>query len=192
MNTIVSVFGSNRLEQGSPAYEEARELGRLLALKGYAVCNGGYGGVMEASARGAREAGGHTIGITLRAVPSPANPYIREEIKADSLFERLRRLLEKARGFVILPGGTGTLVELALCLELQLKRLTPPKPVILLGSYWKSVLDALEPEVKFMNPFRIIAPRSFPETVLFAAPTAAEAVSMLERFLPQEFVVNHL
>jgi uncharacterized protein (TIGR00725 family) len=191
MGKIISVFGSNRLERDSTEYNEVRELGRLLALSGYVVCNGGYGGAMEASARGAveagdqsrRAAGGHTIGITLQSVPGSANPYIREEIKAESLFERLRLLLEKADGFVIVRGGTGTLVELALSLELQLKRLTPAKPVVLLGSYWKSVVDTLEHEVEFPNPFRGESLPPYPRAVLFTAATARDAVSLIDKYL---------
>ena len=110
----VTVFGSSLPGEGSTAYVEAQRLGRLLAEAGYAVCNGGYGGLMEASARGAREAGGHTIGITCVIWPRPANPYIVEEVRTQNFPERLMTLIERGDAYLVLPGGTGTLAELAL------------------------------------------------------------------------------
>ena len=72
MKTI-TIFGSSLPQQGTVAYEDAQRLGRLLAEAGFAIANGGYGGLMEASARGAREAGGHTVGITCEVWPVQAN-----------------------------------------------------------------------------------------------------------------------
>ena len=92
----VTVFGSSLPVEGSTTYLEAQRLGRLLAEAGFAVCNGGYGGLMEASARGAREAGGHTVGITCVIWPRPANPYIVEEVRTQSFPHRLMTL-DRAR-----------------------------------------------------------------------------------------------
>ena len=92
---IITVFGSSLPGEGSSAYNAARRLGRLLAEAGYAVCNGGYGGLMEASAWGAREAGGHTIGITCAIWPRPANPYIAEEFRTQNFPQRLMTLIER-------------------------------------------------------------------------------------------------
>src|SRR5689334_11099528 len=105
----VTVFGSAFPCDGSSAYAAAYRLGSLLAEKGYAVCNGGYGGLMEASSRGAREAGGHTIGVTCAIWPRAANRYIVEEIRTQSFPERLLTLVERGDAYVVLPGGTGTL-----------------------------------------------------------------------------------
>jgi uncharacterized protein (TIGR00730 family) len=110
----VTIFGSALPAPSSAAYREAQRLGRLLAEAGYSVCNGGYAGLMEASARGAREAGGHTIGITCSVWPRPANPHIVEEVRTRNFPERLMTLIERGDAYIVLPGGTGTLAELAL------------------------------------------------------------------------------
>jgi hypothetical protein len=93
----VAIFGSSLPDERSVAYREAVRLGRLLAEAGYAVCNGGYTGLMEASARGAREAGGHTIGVTCVIWPRRANPYIVEEVRTQSFPERLMTLIERGQ-----------------------------------------------------------------------------------------------
>ncbi|HEV2386698.1 MAG TPA: LOG family protein [Candidatus Acidoferrales bacterium] len=137
----VVVFGSSRVRRGSAPYEQARELGRELAARGLAVCSGGYGGVMEAVSRGAREAGGHAIGITARVFRSRANPWIEREIRVRSWQERLFELVGRGRGYVVCPGGSGTLVELAVVWELLNKGLTRAKPLVVLGSFWMPVIE---------------------------------------------------
>src|SRR5437763_16461998 len=114
MTRIVTVFGSSLPGPESAAYADARRLGRLLAESGFGVANGGYAGLMEASARGAREAGGHTIGVTCTVWPQAANPWIVEEVRANSFPERIMKLIHLGAAYVVLPGGTGTLAELAL------------------------------------------------------------------------------
>jgi len=118
-----------------------------LARGGFIVCNGGYGGIMEASARGAKEAGGRTIGITLEAFAGRSNRWIDDEIRVRSLAERLARLVGMGDGYVILKGGTGTLLELAYVWELTNKKLMPEKPIVLLGDFWKGVVDTLREEL---------------------------------------------
>jgi len=142
---IVTVFGSAAPRSGEQLYETARQLGAGLARLGLTVCNGGYGGTMEATARGAREAGGHTIGITCRALDRPgANAYIREVIETGTLLERLETLLRLGRAYVVLPGGTGTLAELALCWEMRNKGLIEAaRPLVLLGDWWRPVVDCV-------------------------------------------------
>lgn len=143
--TAIAVFGSSEPSPGSPEYEVAREVGRLLAGAGFAVVNGGYGGVMEASARGAREAGGRTIGITTRAFTSRAgaNPWIEREESTADLHDRTRRLIDGAAGFVILPGRSGTLSELTFLWALAKAGLLGAKPIVLLGEVWGRLLPAL-------------------------------------------------
>jgi len=118
---IVTVFGSSLLCEGTPAYQEARELGHALGESGFTVCNGGYAGLMEASARGAQEAGGHTIGITCSLWPRPANRWIQEEVRTASFPERIMTLIARGDAYLVLPGGTGTLAELAMAWELMNK-----------------------------------------------------------------------
>jgi uncharacterized protein (TIGR00730 family) len=147
----VSIFGSSLPREGAAAYEEARRLGRLLAEAGLAVCNGGYGGLMEASARGAREAGGHTVGVTCTVWPSPANRWIAEEIRTQSFLERLTTLIERGDAYVVLPGGTGTLAELALVWEMMNKSTLSKtvggrKPLLVMVPYWQPVIECLNQE----------------------------------------------
>lgn len=147
----VTIFGSSLPGEGSAAYEEARLLGRRLAESGLVVCNGGYQGLMEASARGAREAGGHTIGVTCTIWPASANRWIGEEIRTGSFLERLLTLIERGDAYVVLPGGTGTLAELALVWEMMnksslAKTVGGRKPLLVVGKYWQPVIDCLEQE----------------------------------------------
>ncbi len=150
MKTI-TIFGSSLPGEGSAAYEEARLLGRRLAESGFAVCNGGYRGLMEASARGAREAGGHTIGVTCTIWPAAANPWIAEEVRTNSFLERLLALIERGDAYVVLPGGTGTLAELALVWEMMNKSslantVGGRKPLLVMERYWQPVVECLKQE----------------------------------------------
>lgn len=139
---VVTIFGSSRPDPGTRAYVRAERLGLAIAQQGWVICNGGYGGTMAAAAKGARRAGGETIGITCALYGGPPNPYITHSEEAIDLFARLGRLLHLGDGYVILPGGFGTLLELALVLEYLHKRLMPPAPVLLLGSTWRPALAA--------------------------------------------------
>ena len=150
MKTI-TIFGSSLPAEGSTAYEDARRLGRLLAEKGFAVCNGGYGGLMAASARGAREVGGHTIGVTCTIWSGNANPWIVDEVRVDSFMDRLMGLIEQGDAYVVLPGGTGTLAELALVWEMMNKSALARtvggrKPLLVMAPYWQPVIDCLSQE----------------------------------------------
>lgn len=143
---VISVFGGSHLPEGSPAYEEARRLGQLLAGAGFTVMSGGYSGVMAAVSRGACEAGGHTIGVTLAAFdrwPLPSNPWLREERKAPDLFTRHKWLVTEADGIIVLPGGVGTLAELFVTWNLLQIGGMPPKPVVLVGQEWRRALEHL-------------------------------------------------
>jgi uncharacterized protein (TIGR00730 family) len=151
----VTVFGSSLPPEQTAPYEEARLLGRALAERGFAVCNGGYGGVMEASARGARAVGGHTIGVTCSIWPSRANPWIVEEVRTASFPERIIMLIERGDGYVVLPGGTGTLAELALAWEMMNKATLSAtvggkKFLVLVGSYWQGVIDCVNQETELV------------------------------------------
>ena len=143
----IAVFGSSEPVPGEPLYEQARRLGRLLAEAGFRVVSGGYGGVMEAASRGAREAGGATLGVTCaifnRRRP---NEHLGEVIETADLFARTRGLVEHSGGFVILPGKAGTLAELAFLWALHRAGCLTGRPVLLLGAQWKSLLNHLSDE----------------------------------------------
>lgn len=178
----VTIFGSSLPTEGSAAYAEAQSLGRLLAEAGYAICNGGYGGLMEASARGAHEAGGHTIGITCAIWPRQANPYILEEIRTKNFPQRLLTLIERGDAYVVLPGGTGTLAELALAWEMMnkgalSKTMGGRKPLLVMAPYWQPVIECLRQEAQLCS-----GTRSRPEV-------AMDVVTLVQN--PQQ-AVDHL
>ena len=140
----ITVFGTGRAGPGDMAYELAYETGKMLAQAGFTIANGGYGGTMLAAARAAAEAGGEIIGVTCSAFKGKPNEYISREIVADSLDERLDTLIKLGQGYVVLPGGTGTLLELAKVWELKNKGfLEADKPIILVGGFWKPLVDLI-------------------------------------------------
>ncbi len=147
-NKTVVIFGSSKPSPGDIGYDEAYELGKLLASNGYKVCNGGYAGTMHGSAKGAKDAGGYTIGVTAKIFNSPPNEYIDDEIKPKNLFGRLEKLIEIADAYVVLRGGSGTLVELSIAVELMLKGIIKQRPIVLLGEYFKPVVELIREESK--------------------------------------------
>jgi uncharacterized protein (TIGR00730 family) len=142
---IITIFGTGRAKPGDEAYTLAYSLGWQLAESGFTIANGGYGGTMLAAAKGAAEAGGQIVGVTCSAFKgSKANEYISREIVTDSLDERLDTLLKLGQAYVVLPGGTGTLLELAKVWELKNKGfLNADKPIILVGGFWQRLLELI-------------------------------------------------
>ena len=139
----VSVFGGSQPKEGDAAYEEARLLGELLAQRGHVVLNGGYIGTMEAVSRGASEAGGHVIGVTCEDIENwrsvGVNRWVKEEIRRKTLNERLQVLIEECDAAIALPGGPGTLTEIALTWNLMIVESLHRRPLILVGDGWQSV-----------------------------------------------------
>ena len=138
---IISVFGSSRPRDGDAHYALARQLGVELASRGFAVCSGGYGGVMEAVSRGAKDAGGSTIGIVAELFTSRANRWIDEVISVKSWQDRLFSLIETGAGYAACPGGTGTLVELSVVWEMLNKRVMHAKPFVTIGHFWGPIIE---------------------------------------------------
>ncbi len=138
---VVTVFGSSRPRAGESGYEEARALGHALASRGLVVCTGGYGGVMEAASRGAKEAGGRTLGVTAEFFRSRVNAWVDEEVRMKTWQERLFELVRRGNGYVACKGGTGTLVELAVVWEMLNKGVMAGKPFVVLGEFWQPILE---------------------------------------------------
>jgi uncharacterized protein (TIGR00725 family) len=138
---IITVFGSSRPLESEPDYENSRTLGRVLAEHGFAVCSGGYGGVMAGVSRGANEAGGKTYGVTADVFSAKANAWIDVEVRVPTWQDRLFELIRLADGFVACKGGTGTLVELAVVWEMLNKSVMPMKPFTTLGDFWQPVIE---------------------------------------------------
>jgi len=171
---VITIFGSACPQPDDADYETARRLGRLLGEAGFALCNGGYGGTMEAAARGVRDslhgaAPGNAIaiGVTCDAFLSRrVNPWIDREVTAATLFERITRLLELGDAYVVLPGGTGTLLELAAAWEYIHKGFLSERPIVLLGEHWRGVLDAVrhdQASPASPDPLRSVYVRSTPD-----------------------------
>lgn len=175
---IISVFGSSHPEPESEDYEQARRVGAALARAGHTVQTGGYSGVMEAASRGAAETGGHVIGVTSSALEQwralPTNRWVVEEQRQGSLEERLLFLVNRCDGVLVLPGGVGTLAELALTWNYVLVGHVPPRPIITLGAFWKRALEPL-----FGSSY--VAPAS--RELVHHADEVEGAMSLLQRAL---------
>jgi hypothetical protein len=144
-NNVVTLFGTSKAKEGDSVFELAQETGKLLAQAGFTIVNGGYGGTMLAAAKGASQAGGEVVGVTCSAFKkSKPNHYITREVVTHSLDERLDTLIELGQAYIVLPGGTGTLLELAKVWELQNKGfIEKKKQIIIMGKFWNPLIELL-------------------------------------------------
>jgi uncharacterized protein (TIGR00730 family) len=135
LGPAITVFGSARVAPGSPAYDMAREIGRLLAVEGYAVITGGGPGVMEAANRGCQEGGGMSVGCNIELPhEQDINDYVDLGVNFRYFFARKTMFVKYADGFVILPGGYGTMDEMFEALTLIQTGKIRHFPVVLVGS----------------------------------------------------------
>jgi uncharacterized protein (TIGR00730 family) len=139
----VSVFGSARVREDDPQYELGRTVGRKLGEAGLAVITGGGPGLMEAANRGARDARACSVGLRIRLpFEQGMNPYVDVPLHFDYFFTRKLMFVRYASGFVVLPGGFGTLDELFDALTLIQTRRVRSFPIVLMGSdYWRGMID---------------------------------------------------
>jgi hypothetical protein len=137
----VTVFGSARIAEDDPAYDTAHEVGRLFAEAGWAVVTGGGPGVMEAANRGAKAGGGLSVGFNIELPHEQhANPYLDIDVTFAHFYARKTMFVKAAEGFVILPGGFGTLDELFESLTLIQTGKVLHFPVVLVGrAYWEGL-----------------------------------------------------
>jgi uncharacterized protein (TIGR00730 family) len=144
---IVAMFGSGCAPAGHPVLAQAERLGRLLAQAGFALVCGGYGATMEAASRGARQAGGRAVGVTMDLFTPPLAPnrWLSEEQRVSDFFPRLQRLTG-AEGFVVLRGGIGTLTEATLVWSLLQTGQIPPRPFLFVGAHWRRLFAAFRAE----------------------------------------------
>lgn len=173
----ISVFGGSQAKEGDVAYAEAMELGKLLAQHGHIVLTGGYIGMMEAVSRGAKEAGGHVIGVTCEDIETwrniKANAWVIEEIRKKTLVERLHSLIHESDAAFALPGGPGTLTEISLMWNLMIVESLHRRPLVLIGDGWQSVFD------QFFKGLDAYVPAHQREILRFAK-DAHTAVEMLD------------
>jgi uncharacterized protein (TIGR00730 family) len=145
----VTVFGSARLHDGHPAYDTARRAGHLLAEEGFVVITGGGPGLMEAANRGAKEAGGLSVGFNIELPHEQAsNDYLDISVTFRHFYARKTMFVKAAEGFLVFPGGFGTLDELFESLTLIQTQKVRHFPVVLVGGeYWRGLLAWVEGEV---------------------------------------------
>ncbi len=140
---IITIFGSSFPKPDDAEYIFAYELGKKLGENGFSICNGGFYGTMEAAAKGAFEARSETIGVTVDLFNLKANQFIKTEIRCSNLFERIQKLISLGDGFIILKGGTGTLLEYAAILELNNKNLIDSKPIAADKELWTQLTEQM-------------------------------------------------
>lgn len=172
---VITVFGSSRPKAGDLRYVEAQSLGAALAAKGWIVCSGGYGGVMEAVSRGAREAGGGTVGVTTEFFSRTANRWIDDQVRVRSWQDRLFELIHRGDGYVACPGGSGTLAELAVVLEMLSNGAISRKPFVSLGDFWQPVIGLLRDS----EPYKFPTLGDGSKTLIQTVTSAAEAAEYL-------------
>lgn len=147
MNKTITIFGSSIPKVDDEQYKFAYQLGSALAKNGFSVCTGGYKGIMEAASKGAFDNGGLVYGVTVDLWNSEPNPFITIEVREEKLFERITKLLELGDAYVILQGGTGTLLEFAAVWEFANKNLQHPKPIICHSQMWKEIVDVMNKQM---------------------------------------------
>ena len=142
----VSIFGSSRVGEEHAAYRAAREVGRLFAKHDFAVVTGGGPGVMEGANRGAQEGGGLSVGFNIRLPrEQETNPYLDVSLTFRHFYVRKTMFVKVAEGFVIFPGGFGTLDELFEALTLIQTGKILHFPVVLFDSgHWRELTDWLQ------------------------------------------------
>ncbi len=147
MGPCVSIFGSARTKPGTPYYEMASEVARQVIQRGYGVITGGGPGIMEAANKGAQDAGGVSVGLNIELpFEQGANPYIDRDklLNFDFFFVRKVMFVKYAQGFIVLPGGMGTLDELFEAITLIQTQKILPFPIVLMGKdYWSGLIDWL-------------------------------------------------
>jgi uncharacterized protein (TIGR00730 family) len=177
----VSVFGSARTAPGHPYYAMGEAVGRRLVERGYAVITGGGPGIMEAANKGAQAAGGASVGLNITLPHEQrSNPFVDPDksITFDFFFARKTMFVKYAQGFVVLPGGFGTLDELFEALTLIQTNKTARFPVILMGGeFWRGMVDWLRETM--LTAGNIADPDL---TLFMVTDDPEEAVDLIEQF----------
>jgi uncharacterized protein (TIGR00725 family) len=142
---FIAIFGGAEFAPQTPEWQAAYQVGQEIARRNGVVFNGGYAGVMEASCAGARAQNGLTVGVTCDNLPEDsANKYVVQEWKVSRWDQRLLALVWLADGYVVMPGSSGTLVELAMVIETQRKGFIPARPIACCGKFWQPVLRRID------------------------------------------------
>ena len=178
----VSIYGSARMAEGSTVYEQAREVARQLSARGYGIITGGGPGVMEAANRGAFDVGGTSVGLNIELpFEQHNNPYIDPDksIDFDYFFVRKVMFVKYSQGFVVMPGGFGTLDELFEALTLVQTAKVDPVPIILYDSkFWAGLVDWMKNTLA--NGYETISPGD-PE-LFHVVDSSDEVVRVIDEF----------
>jgi len=139
----LAAFGSSRIGAETVAYQDVFALSKKIAVAGWNGATGGHQGMMAAFSEGMHAGGGHIRGITLERFPTPPDNTLSEEIRSRDFFERMGSMIEQSDAWLVLPGGLGTLAELAMTWDLLAIRVLEPRPLLLYGEMWQPIVDTL-------------------------------------------------
>ena len=180
----VSVFGSARTRPDDPIYKEAVECGRQLVDAGYAVITGGGPGIMEAANRGAFDAGGHSIGLNISLpMEQQPNPFQSDALTFRYFFVRKVMFVKYARGFIIFPGGYGTMDEFFESLTLIQTCKTAPFPVVCIGhDFWDGLIDWMRS--RLLEKYATISPGDMHH--FHVTDDVDEAIAVIRDFKPEK------
>jgi len=139
----LAAFGSSRIGAEADVYQDVFRLSKDIAMAGWDGITGGHQGMMAAFSEGMHAGGGHIRGITLARFPTPPDHTLSEEIRARNFFERMGTMIEQSDAWLVLPGGLGTLAELAMTWDLLAIQVLEPRPLLLYGDMWQPIVDTL-------------------------------------------------
>ena len=132
----ITAFGSSRIGPEASTFTDVEMLSNKIAQLGWDGLTGGHQGMMAAFSQGVRRGGGHVRGVTLERFPTPPDNTLSEEVRAQDFFQRMQVLIEEADAYLVLPGGLGTLAELAMTWDLLAINVLETRPLILYGEMW--------------------------------------------------------
>ncbi len=147
MRPRLAAFGSSRIGAEAAVYQNVRRLSEQIAKAGWDGVTGGHQGMMAAFSEGMFAGGGHIRSITLERFPTPPDNTLSEEVRARDFFERMGMLIEQSDAWLVLPGGLGTLAELAMTWDLLAIRVLEARPLLLYGEMWPPLIDTLSSEL---------------------------------------------
>jgi len=143
----LAAFGSSRIGPEAAVYQDVMALSKKIALAGWDGMTGGHQGMMAAFSEGMHAGKGHIRGITLERFPTPPDNTLSEEVRSRNFFERMGVMIEQSDAWLVLPGGLGTLAELAMSWDLLAIHVLEPRPLLLYGDMWPPIVDTLSEQL---------------------------------------------
>lgn len=177
----VVLFGGSHYEPGEQPWQWAEQLGALIGQAGWDLVSGGYGGIMEAASSAASPFDGDVVGVLCKAFGVEGNAFVKHRIVAEDAYQRLQLLASSGDAFIVLPGSTGTLVELAMVWELVNKRLIDPKPIVCLGDFWEPVISMFRGDSSHDARLKGSPPSENKGELIHVASSPVEAIDYLKK-----------